>query len=70
MTFTYKTTKTNGYSIELYQEKFESVFHVAIYPVIDEDNGLCGYPVSVRTYENEKTANKGFNQAVNYYGKL
>jgi len=70
MTFTYKSKTVNNYYIEMYQEKFESVYHVAVYPVIDSNNSLCGYPVSNLVYKTEKQAFNRFNNAIRYYSKV
>lgn len=70
MTFTYKTVRVNGYSIELYQNKYDSVYRVGVYPVIDDDNSIFGYPVSDRAYTTEKQALRRFNNAIRYYREV
>lgn len=70
MTFTYKTEVVKGYAIELYQNKFDRVYRVAVYPVINADAGLYGYPVSDRAYDTEKAALRRFRNAVRYYKEV
>lgn len=65
MTFVYKSVSTNNYYIELSQNKFESIYRVTVHPIITDS--IVGNAISKRTYNNEKTALKGFAQAVKYY---
>lgn len=68
MTFVYKSATVNNYVIELYQNKFDTVYRVAVYPVVSDN--LLGYAVSDLSYTTEKQAINRFNSAKRYYSKI
>ena len=65
MTVTIKQAKGNGYYVEISQDKYNSGYKVASYPLYDDD--ICGYALTTNYYGDIKSANKQFNRLKRRY---
>ena len=59
MTVTIRAEKIGKHLIEIKQEKFESVYHVAMYE--EQGEGLYGHARTDLVYDTEKKAQARFN---------